>query len=175
MNIILFGYRGSGKSAIGQAIANKLLRPFVDVDDAIRARYDHLTIAEIWKQFGEPHFRQTEHEVTLDLLQQDGNVIALAGGTLTHPGTLSAIQSQSNAKRFFLTASPEVLHARIHGDVASQTERPALTQQGGNLEEIQAVLAERLPAYTAAADHIVDVSRNTIDQLADQVIGLLND
>ena len=70
MNIILFGYRGSGKSTVGKQVAKLLGCDFVDTDDEIVKRFDGLTIAKIWEQYGEPAFRQMETLVTQGCLQR---------------------------------------------------------------------------------------------------------
>lgn len=164
MHILLFGYRGCGKTSIGKRLAGELWKDFVDTDDVVRKRFGGITIAEIWEQWGEPGFRQAEIEAVDGLLKQEDLVIGLGGGTLMQEPAALAIAGADNCKRIYLECEPEVLLRRIEGDAASATERPALTDQGGGLEEIKQVLADRDPVYRATADIVFDVSLCSIEE-----------
>jgi shikimate kinase len=59
MNIVLIGYRGSGKSVVGQRLAERLGRPFVDVDMLIEKR-QKTSIQNLVKSRGWAYFRQVE-------------------------------------------------------------------------------------------------------------------
>lgn len=156
------GYRGSGKTSIGKKLATQLWKTFADVDVEISKRFGGKTVAEIWRDHGEPDFRAVEVQVTLELLTRDDVVIALAGGTVMQPAARTALQAAS-AKRIYLKAPPEVLYERISGDITSASLRPALTDKGGGLDEIETILAERGPVYEAIADITLDVSHLGID------------
>ena len=170
MHIVLFGYRGCGKTSIGKRLASELWKDFVDTDDVVRKRFGGITIAEIWEQWGEPGFRQAEVEAVQALLQQDEHVIALGGGTLMQPGAATALAESDGCKRIYLSCDPEVLLKRIEGDESSATERPALTSQGGGLDEIKQVLAQRDPVYRANADIVFDVSLCSIEEAVQHLI-----
>ena len=60
MNIILIGYRGSGKTTVGRLLADQLNKTFVDVDDEICGRFGGRTIADIWERDGERAYRDVE-------------------------------------------------------------------------------------------------------------------
>ncbi|MEM1108674.1 MAG: shikimate kinase [Planctomycetota bacterium] len=161
MNIILLGYRGSGKTSIGKKIANQTWKDFVDVDDEIRKRFDGKTVAEIWETDGEPAYREVEVEVTQELVKRENHVIGLGGGTAMQPAAFEAIKNAPDTKRIYLSCKPAVLAERIAADPQSAATRPALTEgsSGGDaLEEITAVLAERDPVYQELADAVFDVS-----------------
>lgn len=162
MNIILMGYRASGKTSIGRKLADQLWKPFVDLDDVVRQRFGGASIAEIWAEHGEPAFREAEAEAASQVCAKGDTVIALGGGTVMHPKARAAIVA-ADAVRIYLYAPAEVLAQRLAADTAGQTERPALTSQGGGLAEIQAVLAERDPVYREVADHVFDVTHLTVD------------
>lgn len=162
MNIILLGYRGSGKTSMGRLLADQLWKDFVDLDDEIVRRFDGLSIAEIWQQFGEPAFREKEVEAARDICSRDDLVIALGGGTVMQPGAREAVE-QSDARRIYLYCEPQVLCSRIQGDEATAANRPSLTEQDGGIKEIEAVLAERDPVYREVADVVFDVTHLNID------------
>lgn len=163
MNIILIGYRGSGKSSVGRKLANQLWKDFADVDTKVREHFHGLAIAEIWRQFGEPAFREMEADVVQQLCQQDNLVIALGGGSLLRDDARQAVR-QSQAVRIYLKCSAEVLWQRVKADEENQANRPSLTEQDDRLAEIRTVLAQREPVYEATADHVFDVSHVDVDE-----------
>ena len=158
MNIILIGYRASGKTTLGKLLAERLWMTFTDVDDEICKRFDNKTIAQIWDEFGESSFREVETQVTLELCQKREMIIGLGGGTLMEPAAREAVE-QADAVRIYLKCEPKVLWVRIQQDARSTTCRPSLTRLGGGLEEINAVLEQRGPVYEAVADKTLDISR----------------
>jgi shikimate kinase len=162
MNIILLGYRGSGKTTIARILADQLWKTFVDIDAEIIKRFEGRSIREIWDIFGEAMFRQVEVDVTREVCSKDEQVIALGGGTLMTPEAREAIVA-SDAVRIYLECKPEVLLGRIQGDQQTAATRPNLTGLGGGLDEIRAVLAERDPVYRAVADKVFDVNDVTIE------------
>ncbi len=157
MNIILLGYRGSGKTSMGRKLASQLWKDFVDVDTEICKRFGELTIAEIWDQHGEAAFREMEVQVTREVCAKDDQVIALGGGTVMQPAARQAVVG-ADAVRIYLYAEPQVLLGRIQGDATTAATRPNLTELGGGLEEIQAVLDERDPVYREVADRVFDTT-----------------
>ena len=163
MNLILIGYRGSGKTTLGKLLAQQLWKDFVDVDAEICRRIGIASIAEIWQKHGEPYFREVEVEVTRAFCARPELVIALGGGTLMQPGAREAVEA-AEAVRVYLKCEPGELLRRIQGDAASAAHRPNLSSLGGGVEEIEAMLREREPVYEAVADHVLDVTRlNTED------------
>lgn len=80
MNVYLTGFMGSGKSAVGQALARRLRRPFVDLDRQIESEVG-LTVAAIFEG-GEAVFRRKEAQVLRRVSKRSGCVVALGGGAL---------------------------------------------------------------------------------------------
>ena len=158
MNIILIGYRGSGKTTLGRKLAGQLWKDFVDTDDEVRRRFGGASIAAIWAEHGEAAFREAECEATADVLKRDEQVIALGGGTLMQPAAREAVERAADAVRIYLKCEPGVLAVRLDADRERQGERPDLTNLGGGVAEIETVLAEREPVYEAVADKVFDVT-----------------
>ena len=157
MNVILIGYRGSGKTTLGRKLADQLWKTFVDVDDGIRARFANKTITRIWNEDGERAYRDTEVAVTRELCRRDDQVIGLGGGTLMESGAREAVE-QADAVRIYLKCDPEELNRRIDLDGQSAASRPSLTGLGGGIDEIVVMLEKREPVYEAVADKIFDVT-----------------
>ena len=158
MNVILIGYRGCGKTTIGRMLADQTWATFVDVDDVVCQRFGNDSIAAIWDEHGEPEWRRVEVEVTRELVSRPDHVIGLGGGTLMQPGAREAIEQAADTVRVYLKCEPAELLRRIEADTRSAATRPNLTQMGGGLDEIKAVLAEREPVYEAVADKVLDVT-----------------
>lgn len=173
MNIVLLGYRGSGKTSIGKQLANELWKDFVDLDDVARKRFNNQTIAEIWEQYGEAGFRQAEAEAAADLLAKDDLVIALGGGTLTTDAGKAAVASADTATRIYLSCSADVLAERIANDTTTASERPSLTGTADPATEVEEVLAQRDPVYREVADIVFDVTFCSIDEAVRHLIAKL--
>jgi shikimate kinase len=80
MKIYLIGYMGSGKSTVGELLADRMKLDFIDFDKHIE-RETGKTITEIFDTAGEEKFRELEHQHLKKLLSQDDVVISLGGGT----------------------------------------------------------------------------------------------
>ena len=158
MNLVLLGYRGSGKTAVGKKLSHETWKKFVDVDAEVCKRFGGVTIREIWERHGEGAFREKECDVVEELMKRDDQVIALGGGSLMQERARKAVQEATNAIRIYLKCDPEVLHQRISADTTTAAARPNLTTLGGGVEEIRAVLAERELVYAAVADKTLDVT-----------------
>jgi len=167
--VILLGYRGSGKTSVGRALAEATGMDFVDTDDAVRSRFGGRAIADIWATDGEAAFRAMEVAVTRELLERDGLVIALGGGTVMQHEARSAVEA-ADARRVYLACGVEELARRLAGDATTTAARPSLTGTASTTDEIAAVLAEREPTYRAVADEVVDVTHQSVAAI---VAGLL--
>ena len=169
MNLILIGYRGSGKTTLGKKLAQQLWKDFVDVDHEICRRIGNPSIAAIWQGHGEPYFREVEVAVTRDFCERDDLVIALGGGTLMQAGAREAVEA-ADAVRVYMKCEPSELLRRIASDTTSNDHRPNLSKLGGGIEEIEAMLAEREPTYLAVADHVLDITRLSTEDAARYLI-----
>ncbi len=169
MNIVLIGYRGSGKTCIGKRLASDLWMDFVDTDPLIVERAGK-TIREIFEAEGEEGFRRRESEVIAEVAARDNHVIAAGGGAILKPENVAALKK--NGKLVWLKAKPEVLFQHIQADAATDANRPNLTSAGG-FEEVQKVLDTRTPLYQAAADVTFDVTYLTIEDAAKRLAGVI--
>lgn len=174
MNIILIGYRGSGKTTVGKLLAEKLHRTFVDTDALLVARAGK-SIKEIFEApppaGGEKVFRDLESQIIAEVAAKDHQVIATGGGALLRPENAACVKR--SGKVIYLAADAATLLARIQADPTTAANRPTLTQggiAGGSLAEIQSLLSVREPIYKAAADLIADVAAKTPAQIVDAIL-----
>ena len=166
MNIVLIGYRGTGKSTIAKVLAAKLGRGLVSTDKEIVRRAGR-SIPEIVSEHGWEHFRDLESEVCRGLAGQDNLVIDTGGGAILRQENVDVLKQ--HGLLFWLTASVETIAGRIGGDA----HRPSLTGTKSFVEEIQEVLRERTPRYQTAADHVLPTDGRSIDQLVENILDLI--
>jgi shikimate kinase len=166
MNIVLIGYRGTGKSTVGALVAEKLGMTCVNMDSEI-VKQAGLSIPEIVEAYGWEKFRDMESDVARALAGCDGLVMDTGGGVIERPENIIALKA--NAKIFWLKASVNVIVSRIEKD----TQRPALTQGKTFTEEVVEVLEKRIPKYKNAADEHIDTDDLTPEQVADRIVAIL--
>jgi shikimate kinase len=109
-NIVLTGFMGTGKSTVGQLLATKLNRVFVDVDTAIEHRTG-LTIPRIFADYSEPFFRAIEKGICHELMLETNLVIATGGGAIIDEDTRR--EMLKHGFLVCLTASPETIETRL--------------------------------------------------------------
>ncbi len=163
MNIVLIGYRGTGKSSIGAILAERLARALVSSDAEIIKRAGR-SIPEIVQQSGWDHFRDLESEVCRDLGGKDGLVIDTGGGAILRAENV--VNLKKSGALFWLTADVPTIVARIGGD----SQRPSLTGTKSFLEEIAEVLEARRPKYQAAADHTIATDGRSLTDVAQDIL-----
>jgi len=166
MNIVLIGYRGTGKSTVGRLLAARLGRELVSTDAEIIKRAQH-SIPEIVAQKGWEHFRDLESDICREFAGCDQLVIDTGGGAILRVQNVEALKK--NGTVFWLTASVETIAKRI----GSNNQRPSLTGTKSFVDEIQDVLRERTPKYQAAADHSIATDNRSVNQLVETILTLL--
>jgi shikimate kinase len=162
MSIVLIGYRGCGKTSIGRKLADRLWQPFVDTDDLVVKKAGK-NVKDIFEQDGEERFRQLETEAIKEVAKLEEHVIALGGGGATRSENVKVLRDAGH-KLIYLRCDPPELFRRIQMDPSTGVSRPPLTKGGGGIEEITAVMKQREPAYRAAAQAELDVTRLSVDE-----------
>jgi shikimate kinase len=156
--VFLVGFMGAGKSLVGRALADRLGWRFVDLDAAIEQRAG-CTVAEIFRDRGEPEFRSLERqrlqEVLADL-QKGGTVVALGGGAWMDTKNAKLIAS-GGWPAVFLDAPVDVLWERCLPDRAL---RPLLASEATFRE----LYERRRPRYLEGTQRF-----ETQDRAADAV------
>jgi len=162
MNVILLGYRGSGKSSIGQRLADRLWISFMDLDPLI-VKQAGKTIKRIFDEDGEPAFRDLESQILAKALAASDTIISPGGGIILRESNRDFIK-KSGAKAVYLRCEPSVLLQRINSDPATADNRPALTGANGGIDEIKELMAQREPLYRETMTSELDVTNLTIDE-----------
>ena len=165
MNIYLIGYRCTGKTTVGQALAKRLGREFIDADDCLEAKAGR-TIQEIFATDGEPVFRRLECEVIAELADQSDKIIAAGGGAVLNDDNVA--QMKRSGLRVLLEADAKTIHERMQADVRTAQQRPSLTDKKPD-EEIEHLLEFRRPYYDRAADLRFDTAEMSFDAVVDAI------
>ena len=165
MNLILIGYRGTGKSVVGKALAQRLQLDYVGMDAQIVARAG-ISIPEIVAQDGWSKFRDLESELARELSGRDNQMIDTGGGVIERPQNIASLKS--NGRIFWLKASVETIVTRIQDD----TQRPALVEGKTFTEEVAEVLEARTAKYRSASHYEVDTDDLTPEQVAERIIAI---
>ena len=165
MNLVLIGYRGTGKSVVGAILARRLAMRYIGMDAAI-IESAGMAIPDIVEKCGWPGFRDLESAEARELADLDNLVIDTGGGIIERPENIEALQK--SAMIFWLKAKVDTIVSRIQGD----TQRPSLTSGKSFTEEVAEVLERRIPKYRSAADHEIDTDELTPEQIADRIIEL---
>lgn len=163
MNLVLIGYRGTGKSAVASILADRLGRDVVTMDDEI-IRKAGMRIPHIVEQFGWTHFRDLESDVAREVSERDDLIVDTGGGVIERTENVEVLGR--GGILFWLTAPADVIVSRIE----SGAERPPLTAGRTFTQEVEDVLARRTPMYAAAAHHEIPTGNRTVAQVADAII-----
>ena len=165
MNIVLIGYRCTGKTSVGRTLSDRLGKEFVDTDVLIEKRAG-CSIDRMVAEDGWDRFRSLESEVVADVSIRDQQVIATGGGIVMDWRNVANLEK--NGRLIWLQADAEVIKRRMYDDRQAKIVRPSLTGVDP-LEEIRQVLGLRVPLYERAASFAVDTSNRSIQEVAETI------
>jgi len=167
MRVVLTGFMGTGKTAVGQRVAERLGRTFVDTDALVERRAGR-AVREIFATDGEAAFRDREREAVAEACSLGDVVVATGGGALVDERNFARLAD--GGFMVCLTAAPEAIARRVR---ATAADRPLLGGRAGLTARIRELLAARAPVY-ARIGFAVDTTGRTVDQVADDVIAALS-
>jgi shikimate kinase len=162
--ILVVGFMGAGKTSVGRALARRLHRRFLDLDEVVVAR-EGRSVADIFGQSGEEGFRARESAALQDLLRElettsDQAVVALGGGSLTQQTNRDAV-SASGFPVIFLDASPEELFRRCRAQAVS---RPLLN----DLRTFEDLYRSRRAHYASLGMRL-ETTATSADEVCNQI------
>jgi len=169
MNLVLIGYRCTGKTAVGEILSEKLSWPLVDTDTLVQQRFGQ-SIDEIVAEGGWEAFRDAETAVVKDVSAGDRQVVSAGGGAVLRQENREALKD--GGKVVLLRAGTETIRRRMQGDAKTDAQRPDLTDTGG-IGEIEGLLAERKEIYESAADFAISSETYEPDEVACRILAWL--
>jgi shikimate kinase / 3-dehydroquinate synthase len=140
-HLALIGFMGAGKSTIGREVAQRIARPFVDLDRELEQR--HGPIPELFQERGETEFRRLEEQALAEALAGPDAVIALGGGAVLSP--LNRERLEARAFRVFLDVDVETAWERVQG-----SDRPLARDE----EDFRQLYETRIPLYLELGDEV---------------------
>lgn len=166
MNIFLIGYRCTGKTRVGQTLARRLGRTFLDTDAEV-VRENGMTISEMVERRGWDYFREKERSVLQRICGEEDQVIATGGGIILDPRNVSNMAAAGRV--VWLKARPTTIADRMGRDDHTEAQRPSLTGKTP-VDEIEETLVARLPLYQGASQITIDTDYLSIDAITDSIL-----
>ncbi len=170
LRIILTGFMGTGKTAVGEQLAKKLNYKFLDTDLLVEAETGK-SITEIFEKEGEPAFRVHEKKMVKKALEKDKVVVATGGGAVIDPENLKLMKERGVL--IGLAASPEAILKRV----ATLDTRPLLKsdkQEKDRLEKIKSLMSKRSVFYREA-DCFIETTSKAIEDTVEEIFKFLNE
>lgn len=160
-NIVLTGFMGTGKTEVGRELAKITGLKFVDIDSEIE-KAEAMTVAEIFRRFGEQRFRAAETEMIERISRQQNVIISTGGGAVMRQRNMDVLKKTGIV--VCLTATPETILRRTSGT----NERPLL-QVENPLDKIRELLMLRMHFY-ALSDIVIDTEEKTPLRVAEEIV-----
>ncbi len=164
MHVVLTGFMGTGKTAVGKRLAKRLRRPFVDLDELIERR-EGRSISSIFETEGEAAFRRIEADVVAGLSCNEPSVIATGGGTFVAPANRRVLSSLGVV--VCLLSDFETIMERV-----SRNKRRPLAAGEGAREKLERLYEQRMDSYRKA-DVLVETDGLTVEQSVARVLSII--
>ena len=165
INITLCGMMGSGKSAIGKILANKLNYNFIDVDKIIENEAKK-TIKKIFEEDGEVYFRDLEEKLTINTLEKKETIVSLGGGAIINKKIRNSIKK--NSYNIYLNVDVNILTKRLQ----SSKTRPLILKKDLKTQLIN--LINKRKKFYQKADLIIQNEKNIIDTTENIIKKIVN-
>lgn len=164
-SIVFVGMMGSGKTAVGRLVAQRIGVPFADTDTAVEVS-ERMSIASLFEEKGETYFRDCETRLLEGLLSGPSRAISLGGGGFMQERNRKIIRER--ARSVWLKADADLLWSRV----GHKTGRPLLRTENP-YETLVALLAERTPTYETSDIRVLAEEGLSKDDMADKVVAEL--
>lgn len=166
-NIILYGFKSSGKTTVGQIIAKQLDMLFVDVDRLIEKFYCEkksvaIGVRKIYETEGDKYFRAIEKDIILSLADVENTVIATGGGSVLD-ATNAAILKKIG-KLIYLKTSKATIKTRL------QDNHPAFINEKDFDGSFETMYSSREAIYETLAAITIDTDGKTEKEIATEII-----
>jgi shikimate kinase len=165
-NIILIGFMGTGKTAVGKRLAAILGKTFYDTDQEVEA-VTGMTVSQLFNKHGEVRFRSEENLAIQRLLQKENCIIATGGGIVLNRDNIDFLAEKGVI--ICLSARPEIIYERVK----RRNNRPLLKR--GNLYETIVKLMEERKELYKCADFFIDTSDLDFHQIIEKIVAFLEE
>jgi len=166
--IILLGYMGSGKSAVGSLLKDQLGYDYWDLDDYLEEKMK-AKIPEIFKSKGEIYFRKIERHYLEEVLKEEKKlVLSIGGGTPCYYDSMDYINEIDGVTTVYLNTSVKELSKRLF---EAESDRPLL-QHLNSMEEFQEFVGKHLferSVFYNKAHHSVSTDGKSIEDVVTEI------
>lgn len=167
-NLILLGYKSSGKTYFGKLLAQELGQIFIDTDQLIEELYEkkiheRLNCRQISIKIGEEGFRLLERKIIDSLGQVTKAVISVGGGAVLSPE--NCLRLRKNGKLVYLEVDKAIIKQRIFS-----AEIPSFLDPQDLEQSFEKMYAERKPIYLKVSTFKVSVQEKTDRQVLDELL-----
>ena len=160
-NVYLIGMMGSGKSTVGKVLAERTKLKFIDVDKEIENVMD-MTIAQIFNEYGEKHFRLLETTFFKERIKNNHIIYSTGGGIILDKENQTIFKK--SGKTFFLDCSPKTILERLKSD---NNKRPLLNNNSKST--ISKLYKDRQSLYKSCSDYIINADKATPNDIATKI------
>ena len=163
--LTLVGPPTSGKTTVGTALAAALGLPFRDTDADVEAQTG-TTIADLFVEQGEPHFRALEERAVARALAEHDGILALGGGAVTSPATRRLLVAHGRAGGTVVWLDVDVASAAKR--VGLSRDRPLLAVNPRAM--LRTMLEARAPLYAEVATVTVSTAARPVADVVAEVL-----
>ncbi|MBI4243507.1 MAG: hypothetical protein HY606_05405 [Planctomycetes bacterium] len=168
MNLILTGYKCSGKSTIGKILSFKLEKEYIDVDEFIE-KQSGLTVREIFEKCGEEYFRILEGDAIRMIHNKNGAIVSTGGGVILLYRNIQRLSK--NGAIFYLKISSNTALTRIQNSVSDKR----FVDTKNIYKMVETEMMNRIPYYESSCDHKIVAEEKTSEQITDEIIDVILD
>ncbi|MCW5519115.1 shikimate kinase [Aureitalea sp. L0-47] len=169
MILVLIGYMGSGKTAVGKELASTLDFSFTDLDNYIEIQ-ESKSIQELFATKGEIYFRRKESEAVAKVLNEKNKlVLATGGGTPCYGNTMNLFLESEQVRTIYLKASVDELTTRLFEERSKRPLIAHLDDRENLTDFIRKHLFERAPVYERS-ETIISVEGKSISEIVREIV-----
>jgi shikimate kinase len=163
--LVVVGPPASGKTTVGTAVAAHLQLPFRDTDADVEAETG-TSVADLFLEQGEPHFRALEERAVARALTEHDGVLALGGGAVTSPATRQLLVEHGRSGGTVVWLDVDVASAAKR--VGLSRDRPLLAVNPRAM--LRTMLEARAPLYAEVATVTVPTAGRSIPEVVTEVL-----
>jgi shikimate kinase len=161
-HIIIEGFMGTGKGAVGKKLAKDMELPLIDVDKLVTEKLK-ISSGDIYDRFGEVYYRAMETYILIGLLKEkQRSVIIIGSGLALMPQNAPYLKNLGRV--YCLQANQDVIVERIE-----KSKKHEWLKEGDIAEKIGEMLKERGPAYKKVADHLIDTNGKSVSEIVNEI------
>lgn len=170
-NIILIGYKGSGKTFLGKLLAEELGKDFIDTDRLIEKLYiqefyEEASCRQIFLKLGDDGFRMLEERVIDQLQSVKGVIIAVGGGTLLNPE--NCVKLQRAGKLIYLEVDKETIRKRLF-----ESGIPSFLNAEDPENSFEAMYATRKPLYEQMSTYTINLEGKINEEILSELKNIM--